>query len=363
MVEDAQKSVSFLEPIVRFFKKPMVKYILLRIFNSFITLFLIITAVFLLMRVIPKTRYIDYDMINKQPVEVREDLIQAELERVGLDKPVLLQLGQYYKWILPFKDEICVDTGYTQDFEVYCQEYETYRFYFGESITYDRGTEVMELITERFPTSFLISMMSLVVTYLIAYPLGVLMAKYKGGLVDKIGNGYIVLVSAVPVLVFYYVWQIVGMKLKIHGFFDIADPTTWVMPIWAIAFVSIAGQAMWVRRYMVDEMNADYVKFARSKGLSESSIMFKHVLRNALVPMIRQIPAALIFAVVGSYYVEMLWNIGGSGTLLLDALGDADTNLVQALTIVYSSMSIIANLLGDIVTVFFDPRISLVKNK
>lgn len=369
MVEEALSQsnplMKGLKSIINFFKKPMVKYIFVRLFNSIITLFLIVAAVFLLMRLIPESRYIDYETINRQPPQIRERLIQAELERIGRDKPALVQLGDYFKWILPFEDTVCVDTAYTPGtYEPICEEYATYRIYFGTSITYSPGREVMPLILERFPISFMISILALIITYIVSLPLGVYMAKNKGGWVDRIGNGYIVLTSAVPALVFYYLWQILGMRVGLSGFFDIYDVTSWIMPVWAIAFLSIAGQTLWVRRFMVDEMNADYVKFSRSTGISEQSIMFKHVLRNAIVPLIRRIPSALIFAVVGSYFVESLWNIGGSGTLFIDALQNKpDTVLVQALTIVYSSMSIIANLLGDIITVFFDPRISLTKNK
>ena len=154
MIEEAQvqkKAIDVIKPIINFFKKPMVRYILVRLFNSIITLFLIITAVFLLMRLIPDSRYIDYESINRQPPQIRKRLIQAELERIGRDKPTLVQLGEYYKWILPFKDQICVDTAFDPEtYEPICEEYETHRIYFGTSITYAPGSEVMPLIMERF---------------------------------------------------------------------------------------------------------------------------------------------------------------------------------------------------------------------
>jgi ABC-type dipeptide/oligopeptide/nickel transport system permease component len=114
---------------------------------------------------------------------------------------------------------------------------------------------------------------------------------------------------------------------------------------------------------MVDEMNADYVKFARSKGLSESRIMFTHVLRNALVYLARGFAATLLLAVMGSYFVENLWVIPGSGKLLIKSLQNGDLPLIQALVVVYAVLSMSAVLLGDLVTIMLDPRISLTKNK
>ena len=110
---------------------------------------------------------------------------------------------------------------------------------------------------------------------------------------------------------------------------------------------------------MVDELTADYVKFARSKGLSENRIMYTHVLRNAIVPLVRNIPATFIFAVVGSYFVEKIWSIDGTGKMLTDAISKIDMSMIQGMTVIYALMSMAAFLLGDIITVFFDPRIKL----
>lgn len=116
---------------------------------------------------------------------------------------------------------------------------------------------------------------------------------------------------------------------------------------------------MWVRRFTVDELNSDYVKFAKSKGLSENRIMYTHVLRNSIVPLVRSIPGTLLFSFVGSYYVEKIWSIPGTGGILTTALTRNDFQLIQGLTMIYAGLSMLAFLLGDIITVFFDPRIRL----
>jgi len=355
---------TFIQRFASFFKKPLVRYVFKRIGNSMITLFFITTAVFLLLRMIPKETYIDYGKLNKIPESAREAYIESIYERFGLNDPVHIQLLNYYRDILPIPTEVCVQTRYDEYWQVYCHESETVLINFGNSVKYKNGKPVMTLIEERFPVSFKLAMWFTLFMYVFGYPLGVAMAKNKGKWVDKLGNGYIVLTMAVPGIVFYYLWLIISMMVfRLPSVFDSENWLTWITPVWAVAFMGTASTALWVRRFMVDEMNSDYVKFARSKGLSERKIMFTHVLRNAIVRLVRGIPVAIMLAVMGSYFVEMLWNIPGSGNLLILAIRLKDNPLVQGLTIIYAILSMTAYLLGDLVTVFMDPRISLTENK
>ena len=110
---------------------------------------------------------------------------------------------------------------------------------------------------------------------------------------------------------------------------------------------------------MIDELSSDYVKFARSKGLSENRILYTHVLRNAAVPLIRNIPAVFIGSIMGSYYVEAIWGIPGTGGTLITGVQNLDVAIVQGLTIIYALLGMLSFLLGDVITVFFDPRIKL----
>ncbi|XMB86984.1 ABC transporter permease [Mycoplasmatota bacterium WC44] len=350
--------------IMNFFRKPLVKYVFKRIFSSMITLFFIITATFLMLRMMPKDKYIDKQILQKIPAESRESYKWNTWEKLGLNDPLWKQLGTYYYNVLPFPKDVCVQDRYVENYtKIECVKYEKVTVNFGTSLVVRKGKPVTEFIAEKFPISFLISILALTISYIIGYPLGVLMAKGKGGVLDWAGNGYIIMTFAVPGLVFYYLWFIIAMKMNLPSFFAVDNPLTWITPVWSIAFLSIGGRAMWMRRFMVSELNTDYVKFARSKGLSENRIMFTHVFRNAFVPLVRNVPAALIFAMVGSYFVETLFTIPGSGRLLITSLQKIDNPLVQGLVIVYSGMSMAAFLLGDLITVFFDPRISLTHNK
>lgn len=119
---------------------------------------------------------------------------------------------------------------------------------------------------------------------------------------------------------------------------------------------------MWMRRYMVDEMNSDYVKLARAKGVSEKNIMVHHVLRNAFVPMAQYLPASILYTIAGSIYIESLYSIPGMGGLLVEAIQRQDNPLVQGLVIIYSSLGILGLVLGDIAMSITDPRIKLQRN-
>ena len=126
---------------------------------------------------------------------------------------------------------------------------------------------------------------------------------------------------------------------------------------------NIAYYAMWLRRYMVDESNKDYVKLARAKGMTSWKITVKHVFRNAFVPMIQYIPTSLMFTICGSIYIESLYSVPGMGGLLVDVIGRQDNPMVQALVMIFSSVGIIGLLLGDLLMALIDPRITFTKKE
>ena len=110
---------------------------------------------------------------------------------------------------------------------------------------------------------------------------------------------------------------------------------------------------------MVDELNKDYIKLARIKGMGYREIMVKHVLKNAFVPLVAYIPASILLTIGGSLLVERFYSIPGMGPLLTDAIGLYDTNIVQTLVMVYASLGILGVFLGDVMMMLFDPRIKL----
>ena len=131
------------------------------------------------------------------------------------------------------------------------------------------------------------------------------------------------------------------------------------MPVFSMSLGNIAYYGMWLRRYMVDENNKDYVRLAQAKGVSENGIMFKHIFRNAFVPMVQYLPSSFLNTVIGSIYVESLYSIPGMGGLLVTVIKGNDNNMVQAIVLLYATVGIIGLLLGDILMTVLDPRISL----
>jgi oligopeptide transport system permease protein len=190
--------------------------------------------------------------------------------------------------------------------------------------------------------------------------LGILMARSKSKFWDKIGTGYIVFINAVPAAVYYLFLQLyVTDILKLPILFKVSNPVSWFLPVISMSLGSTAGYAMWMRRYMVDELNKDYIRLAKAKGVTNKNIMVHHVLRNAFVPMAQFLPVAILLTISGSIYIESLYSIPGMGGLLVDAIQRQDNTLVQALVLIYSSLGIARLFMGDVLMAIFDPRIKL----
>ena len=116
---------------------------------------------------------------------------------------------------------------------------------------------------------------------------------------------------------------------------------------------------LWTRRYMLDQASADYVKFARSKGLSQKEIFRNHIMRNAIIPMVHDLPSNIILTITGAVLTETVFAIPGTGKLLPDAINDHNNAMIVALTFLYTALSITAVLLGDLLMAAIDPRIKL----
>ncbi len=208
--------------------------------------------------------------------------------------------------------------------------------------------------------SFVIGIFSVIMAYLLAVPLGILMANNKDKLIDKLGTFYIVFVIAVPSLGYIFLFKAIGGKLGLPTTFDMENPT-WVMyvlPIVSLALPSIANLMKWLRRYMIDQMNSDYVKFARSGGLSEREIFTKHILKNAIIPVVHGIPGSILFALTGAIITERVYVVPGVGNVLTKAINAYDNGVIVGVTLFYAVLSVAALILGDVLMSVMDPRIS-----
>lgn len=211
--------------------------------------------------------------------------------------------------------------------------------------------------------SFLIGGISLLVSYLIAIPFAVIMARKKGKFFDKLGIVYINFLIAVPSLAFIFFVRnfgnsVLGLpeQFPIYGFGDLRS---YVLPVFILGLLGTSSLMIWIRRYMIDQSNADYVKFARAKGLSEKEIFRKHIFRNAIIPFVNGIPGSVIATIGGSVITETMFAIPGMGKMLPDAISQNNNAMIIALTFIFTSLSILSLLLGDILMIMVDPRIQL----
>ena len=208
--------------------------------------------------------------------------------------------------------------------------------------------------------SFTIGIISVFMSYLIGIPIGIAMARKKDKLIDKLGTIYIVFIIAVPSLAYIFLFKAIGGKLGLPTTFDMESTSKliYILPIVTLALPTIGGLMKWLRRYMIDQMNSDYVKFARSGGLSENEIFTKHILKNAAIPIIHGIPGNVLFALTGAIITERVYVVPGAGNLLTEAIGRYDNGVIVGVTLFYAVLSVVSIILGDILMSLVDPRIS-----
>ncbi|MEK9198968.1 ABC transporter permease [Ureibacillus sp. FSL E2-3493] len=311
----------------------MLRYLGKRLLQSVVTLFIIVTIVFSLLRLMPEEGYLGA-AADKMTPEQQE----VYLTNLGLRDPLIVQLGHFYGDLLQGD--------------------------LGTSVTYRTDVPVKTIIAEKMMYSILFGLGAVALSLLVGVPLGILMAQMKGRWLDRLGTGYIVFVVAVPAAVYYiFIQMYVTDLFNLPMLFDEYNPVSWLLPLTSMALAPTASYAMWMRRYMVDELNKDYIKLARAKGVKERTLMFKHVMRNAFIPMAQYLPATILFTITGSIYIESLYSIPGMGGLLVDAIQRQDNAVVQGLVLIFSSLGIIGLFLGDLAMALVDPRIKLGKGE
>ena len=206
--------------------------------------------------------------------------------------------------------------------------------------------------------SFIIGVIASVMSYLIGIPVGLLMSRYQNKLIDKIGTMYIIFIIAVPSLAYIFMFRSIGLSMGLPITFNGQVALSFVLPIVSIALKEIGGLMRWSRRYMIDQKNADYVKFARSGGLSESEIFRKHILKNAMVIIVHGIPGTILAALIGAIVTERVYTVPGTGGMLVNAISAYDNSAIVGIAMFYALLSVISLILGDIFMSFVDPRIS-----
>jgi oligopeptide transport system permease protein len=205
-----------------------------------------------------------------------------------------------------------------------------------------------------------IGIISVILAYLMAVPLGITMALNKDKTIDKLGTLYIIFIMAVPSLGYIFIFRAIGSLMKLPTTFNVQTPTwlMYILPVISLSLPSIANLMKWLRRYMIDQMNADYVKFARSGGLSEGQIFRKHVLKNAIIPIVHGIPGSVLGALTGAIITERVYMVPGIGNVLTEAINKYDNGVIVGVALFYALLSVTSFILGDVLMSMMDPRIS-----
>ena len=309
----------------------MTRYLLSKLGQAIVTIVLVVLVVFTLLRFMPTAGY----FTREQYTTMSDAEKTAYLRNMGVLDPMPVQLKNFV-----------VDLFHGD---------------LGRSITLYPNMQIADVLGEKIQYSLLLNFISWFVAAIIGMPLGLAMAKNKSGFVDGIGTVYVVLVRSIPSIIIHFFIQVFLSKLfNLPMLFYMEQPISWILPIVSMSIGSIAGYATCLRRYIVDEENKDYIKFARVKGLPSNFIMWRHVFRNAIVPIAINIPSDFLLMLSGSLVIESIYAIPGTGGLLIKSITAMDNPLVQVLVLLYGALSVLGVFLGDIVVSFVDPRIKLV---
>ena len=315
----------------------MTTYIIRRILISLLVVFLVSVFSFSLLQIMPgdpARLALGY--------EASEEDVQTLREQMNLDKPILVQYGLWVKNL--FKGDL------------------------GDSVIYKRP--VADMIAERLPRTVNIGICALIVGIPLGILFGILCAVKRGKVVDQIITFLMTVFMGMPVfwmgilgILIFSIWlrvlPIQGYTPPTKDFGDFIYHA--ILPVMCMSLGLSAGLSRQTRTNILDSITQDYIRTARANGLSEGSVVYKHALKNALIPVITIVGMQVRIVVGGSMLVEQLFNIPGLGTLLTTALNNRDYLIVQNCTLLISLFTVAANLLVDIAYGFVDPRIRLTR--
>lgn len=310
----------------------MAKYILKRVLMAVITLFIVICLTFFLMNAVPGNPWLS----EKTPTQATIDALNA---KYGLDQPLIVQLGKYLENLLHLD--------------------------FGTSIKMQKDRPVLDIITTMFPISAGIGAIAISWAILVGVPLGCLAAYKRGTWIDSLLRVICTLGISMPgfviatMLLHILTGGIEGLKI-FPTMFD-GTAKSYVLPCLALGFYPMCYLSRQTRTAMLDAINQEYIKTARAKGLKNKKIIFKHALRNALIPVITYLGPQIAFTLCGGFVVEKVFSIPGLGRYFISSIQNRDYPLIMGTTIFLAAFIIIMNLIVDLLYKLVDPRINLAK--
>ena len=304
----------------------MTRYIALRFLQAVISLLVVMTIVFMLSRLSgdPVQLLADISASEEQMEAIRKDL--------GLDKPLAVQWGTYVR--------------------------DMFVFDLGESVT--SRQPVRELIWQRLPNTLQLGFAAMAISIVIGLPIGIYAAVHRGSRWDGIARLFAVLGQSMPsfwlgvllILVFAVVLGVLPPGGK-------ESPQSIILPAVSMGYLTTAAIMRLTRSSMLDVLNAEYIKLARIKGLSETKVIWKHALKNSLIPVITFSVVLFTLFLGAAVVTETVFAWPGLGSLILDGVRTRDYPLIQGGVVVFSAIYIMANLLVDILYGYLDPRIRL----
>lgn len=304
----------------------MGKYIVKRIALAIVTIWAVATITFFLMNMVPGGPFLSEKAISPAATKALE-------EKYGLDKPLM---ERYFTYIS--------DAAHGD---------------FGDSLK-QRGRTVMDIITMKFPVSAKIGGMAVVISLCIGVPLGVLAAYKRGTAIDSLFSVIATCGIAVPSFVICtLLLYVFGVKLQWLPTLGLKGWTSYIMPVAALAAYPTSYIMRLMRSSMLDVLGQDYMRTARAKGLSQKVSLFKHALRNAILPVITYVGPMTAYTLTGSFIVEKIFTIPGLGGEFIKAINGRDYTMIMGTTIFLATLMIILNVVVDIVYKIVDPRIKL----
>ncbi|MFC0332192.1 ABC transporter permease [Paenibacillus sepulcri] len=310
----------------------MKRYLVVRIIYLILTLFIILTATFFLMKQLPGTPF-DEEKLAKLPVEQREIIY----ERYGLNDPVMVQYVKYVGNVA--KGDLGTSFFYT-------------------------GQPVKDIIFNRIGPSALIGLQAIVLGLALGLILGMIAAYRHNTIWDYFTTVVAVLGVSVPNFVLAALLQYyAGLK---WGLFPVAfweSYSSSVLPSLALSVGVIAVIARFVRTEMIEVLQQDYITTARAKGLGRMTVLFRHAMRNSLIPVITVLGPIVVGLLTGSLVIENIFGIPGIGSLFVDSIKMNDYSTIMGITIFYSAFYVLVMLIVDVLYSLIDPRIRLAGGK
>jgi microcin C transport system permease protein len=279
--------------------------------------------------------------------QISQEILDSLHKQYGFDKPVY---ERYFIWLKNIS-----------------------QLNFGESFSYQEP--VIDVIAQKFPVSLSFGIASLILTYLVCIPLGVHKAIKAGSAFDQISGFVLYFMYSVPPLVLgilLIVWFAGGSHFDLFPIGNLVSDnydslTTWgkitdrihhfVLPLTCYMFGNFTELSILVRNSMLDVINSDYIRTARSKGLASSMVYYKHALRNALIPVATGLGGFLRVFLAGSLVIERIFNLDGIGLLSYNSILSRDYNVIMGITFISAMLLLVGNIISDIIYVLVDPRI------